>query len=65
MKFTSEGEVVASGTKIELEGTQDLEGFHCLIMHERPDEEIPVKLQTIQMWHQRLGHLNKRDIINV
>jgi len=43
----------------------ELEETHCLIAYEQPDEEIPVRPQTIQMWHQRLGHLNKRDIVRL
>ena len=76
VKFLNEGEVVASGTKIGncwwldadvrshevCSQLQDIKGAHCLIAHERLDEEIPIKPQTLQTWHQRLGHLNKRDI---
>jgi len=61
-KFTLDGRLLAHGTKIRKSWWLDADmRSHELCMAIR-DTGASGKLETIQTWYQRLGHLNKRDI---
>jgi len=61
-KFTLDGEILAGGTKIGNSWWLDTDTRShsiCMAMRDNGQGENP---ETLQTWHQRLGHLNKRDI---
>jgi len=61
-KFTLDREILAGGTKISNSWWLDADTRShsiCMAMHDNGQGGNP---ETLQTWHQRLGHLNKRDI---